>query len=54
MVVSLNTMALKVFKLTLISALLKMLGVGSKFKTINSSKKRSLSYVCITPSKMEA
>lgn len=51
MVVSLNVMALKVFKLMLISALQKLL--GSKFKIVNSSKKR-LSHACITPSKREA
>lgn len=54
MVVLLNMMALKVFKLMLISALLKLLEVASKFRMINSDKRRSLSYVCVLVSRMEA
>lgn len=54
MVVSLNMVPLKVFKLTLIPALLLLLGVGSKFKMINPSKKKTLSYVRITPSETGA
>lgn len=54
MVVSLNMVPLKAFKLMLISALPQLLRLGSRFKMINPSKKKTLSYVCITPSETGA